>query len=108
MARSQRINPRWLARGGLRALGLSMHEGWVLLAVIDRADENGVAWPSQYRLASDLGIARSTVQAALTRLLEVGALHVHEQGRQGRSTRYRVPDLPSQLARQTGQLVALN
>ncbi len=104
-----RITTRWLARGGLRSLGLSAHEGWVLVALIDRADRAGVAWPSQLRLAADLGIARSTVQAALSRLLEVGAIVEHEPGRPGRSTRYRVCDAPTpKPARETGRLVVLN
>lgn len=102
-----RITTRWLARGGLKHLGLSAHEGWVLLALIDRADRDGIAWPSQYTLAADLGIARSTVQVALARLVEVGAVVEHEPGRQGRSARYRIGDAP-QLARLSGQLYALN
>lgn len=108
MARAQRITPRWLARGGLRALGLSMHEGWVLFALIDRADKDGIAWPSQLRIAADLGIARSTVQEALGRLRDVGAIVEHEPGRPGRSTRYRIGDVPSQPAREAGRFAPTN
>lgn len=108
MARTQRITARWLARGGLRSLGLTMHEGWVLLALVDRADGAGVAWPSQYRLAADLGIARSTVQTALARLVEVGAIDEFEKGRQGRSARYRISEVAIQPDRRAGQLYALN
>lgn len=103
-----RINARWLARGGLRHLGLSMHEGWVLLALIDRADKDGISWPSQLRIAADLGIARSTVQDALARLREVGAVVQHEPGRVGRSTRYRIGDQPSEHARESGRLPPAN
>ncbi|MEL5990744.1 helix-turn-helix domain-containing protein [Microbacterium phosphatis] len=104
-----RITTRWLARGGLKSLGLSMHEGWVLVALIDRADRDGIAWPSQLRLAADLGIARSTVQIALARLLEAGAIVEQEPGRPGRSTRYRICDVRApEPARQSGRLVALN
>ena len=84
-----------------------MHEGWVLVALVDRADKHGISWPSQYTLAADLGIARSTVQLALARLVEVGAIVEHEPGRQGRSARYRIGNV-AQLDRQPGQLVALN
>ncbi|MFT4282521.1 helix-turn-helix domain-containing protein [Microbacterium sp.] len=86
-----------------------MHEGWVLVALVDRADSDGISWPSQLRLAADLGIARSTVQLALGRLLEVGAIVEHEPGRSGRSTRYRVCEIKTPTpARQAGRLVALN
>ncbi|MGN7188839.1 helix-turn-helix domain-containing protein [Microbacterium enclense] len=103
-----RINARWLARGGLHQLGLSMHEGWVLLALIDRADRDGISWPSQLRIAADLGIARSTVQEALSRLREVGAVIEHEPGRVGRSTRYRIGDQPGEPARAAGRLRSAN
>lgn len=102
-----RITTRWLARGGLKSLGLTMHEGWVLVALVDHADRDGIAWPSQYTIAADLGIARSTVQLALTRLVEVGAIVEHEPGRQGRSARYRIGNA-AQLDRQSGQLYAVN
>lgn len=100
-----RITVRRMLRGGIAERVLSAHDALVLLALIDRADHEGIAWPSQYTLAADLGMARSTVQAALSRLLEAGEIVEHEPGRQGRSTRYRVV---SQLARHSGQLVALN
>lgn len=103
-----RITTRWLVRGGLKSLGLSMHEGWVLVALVDRADREGIAWPSQLRLAADLGIARSTVQLALARLVEAGAIVEHEPGRPGRSTRYRVCEVKAKPARLSGRLVALN
>lgn len=105
---ARRITTRWLARGGLKQLGLTMHEGWVLVALVDRANKDGVAWPSQIRIAADLGIARSTVQEALPKLVEVGAVHKHEPGRSGRSTRYRIGDVPFQPARQSGRLGVAN
>jgi predicted transcriptional regulator len=92
-------------RGGIAQLGLKQSETLVLIAFIDRADSAGVAWPSQYTLAAELDLARSTVQAALARLLELEALVVHEAGRQGRSTRYRIGVQP---ARSSGQLRAVN
>lgn len=104
-----RITTRWLVRGGLQQLGLSAHEGLVLIALIDRADRDGISWPSQLRLAADLGIARSTVQAVLGRLLDIGAIVEHEPGRPGRSTRYRVCETSAaKPARLPGRLVALN
>jgi DNA-binding MarR family transcriptional regulator len=100
-----RITSRWLLRGGIAQLGLTASEGLVLLAIVDHADAGGIAWPSQYTLAAELGLARSTVQNSLTRLLERGVLVEHEPGRQGLSTRYRVA---AQLARSQGQLRAVN
>lgn len=100
-----RISPRRLLRGGIGDLGLSAHDALVLLALVDYADTAGIAWPSQYTLARDLGLARSTVQGALGRLVAAGVVVEHEPGRQGRSTRYRVV---VQLARHPGQLVAVN
>ncbi|WP_349864135.1 helix-turn-helix domain-containing protein [Leifsonia sp. WHRI 6310E] len=102
-----RITTRWLVRGGFKALGITAHEGIVLIALIDRADKHtGIAWPSQLLLVRDLGIARSTIQGALARLLAVGAIAEHEPGRPGRSTRYRVCDVPEQPAREAGRFVA--
>jgi len=92
-----RITSRWLLRGGIATLGLNQSDGLVLLAIVDRANEQGIAWPSQYKLATDLGIARSTVQAALGRLVEHELLLEHEPGRQGRSARYQLARLPGQL-----------
>lgn len=102
---ASRITTRWLARGGLRTLGLTASEGWVLLALIEYAGTDGISWPSQYTLATELGLARSTVQNSLTRLLELGVIEEHEPGQQGRSTRYRVAH---QLARSQGQLQESN
>jgi len=86
-----------MLRGGIAELGLSAHEALVLLALLDHSNSEGVAWPSQYTLADELGMARSTVQGSLGRLLAAGHIVEHEPGRQGRSTRYRVT---VQLARQ--------
>lgn len=108
MARTQRITADWLARGGLRDLGLSTHEGWVLLALVSRANKDGIAWPSQLRISADLGIARSTVQDALGRLREVGAVEEHEPGRIGRSTRWRIGEVPLQPAREAGRFEGVN
>lgn len=90
MAGNERATARWLLRGGIAKLELSAHETLVLLALLDRMDRAGVAWPSQLRLARDLGMGRATVQRALYRLLELGVVVEHEPGRSGRSTRYRV------------------
>lgn len=88
-----------MLRGGLADLPINPSDKLVLLALVDRADGNGVSFPSQYTLAADLGLARSTIQEALGRLLEIGIIIEHEPGRQGRSTRYRIAE---QLARSPG------
>lgn len=91
---------RTLLRGGIGALGLSAHEGLVLLKLMDHADVDGIAWPSQITIKDDLGMGRATVQRALARLLEVGVIVEHEPGRPGRTTRYRIVALRDQPASQ--------
>lgn len=44
----------------------------VLLKIANRADENGVCWPSLDRLASDTGLGRRTVERAVAELVASG------------------------------------
>ena len=97
---------RGLLRGGVGALGLSAHEALVLLKLMDHAGGDGIAWPSQLTIAEDLGMGRATVQRALVRLVEVGAIAEHEPGRSGRATRYRILPSRAQPASHRGTLVA--
>ena len=99
-------NRRALLRGGIGDLGLTAHEALVLLKLMDHAGPDGIAWPSQLTIADDLGVARATVQRALTRLLELGAVVEHEPGRSGRATRYRIVPYRPQPASQRGRWVA--
>lgn len=94
-----RVSTRRMLRGGIAALSLNPADKLVLLALVDRSDAAGVSFPSQYTLARDVGLSRSTVQEALARLLASGVIVEHEKGRQGRSTRYLVT---VQLARSPG------
>ena len=47
----------------------------VLGALAIHADENAIAWPSQERIASLIGITRPTVCRAIRRLRDLGYLH---------------------------------
>lgn len=100
-----RLSARWLLRGGIAELDLSQSEALVLLALLDHA-EGDISWIKQTYLRDHLRIARSTVQEAQGRLLELGVLEVHEPGRQGFTQRWRIVRDTSKYARQPGILVA--
>lgn len=87
-----RLSPRSLLRGDIARLELAPRDALVLLALIDRADRDRIAWPSQVRLARELNLSRQGVQRSVARLIAAGAITEVEQGRSGRSTRYRVAD----------------
>ncbi len=84
-----RLSSRWLLRGGIAELGLTQSEALVLLALLDHA-EGDISWIKQTHLQKHLGIARSTVQEAQARLIDLGVLEVHEPGRQGFTQRWRI------------------
>ncbi|OJU43622.1 MAG: hypothetical protein BGN98_10425 [Microbacterium sp. 69-7] len=92
-----KISNRWLLRGGIAALNLTKEEALVLMYLVDRSDSYGVSFPSQVRMARELGCARSGVQNALGRLELVGALTVTAKIR-GRSNGYRLNHIPRELA----------
>lgn len=70
-----------------RARGPAHH---VLLAIADRADDEGVAWPSMGDIAKRCRIGIATVQRAIPKLVDIGELEVFEGGVGARSNRYRV------------------
>jgi DNA-binding MarR family transcriptional regulator len=84
-----RITARWLLRGGIAHFGLSQSEALVLLALLDHA-EGDISWVKQTDLRDHLKMARSTVQEAQSSLEARGLIAVHEPGRQGRTTRWRI------------------
>lgn len=75
---------------------LTPGQGLVLLALADRSDARGECYPSQERLARDLGMSRLGVRKALGVLVDKGVVEIMEPGGPRRSTRYRIT-LPSYL-----------
>ena len=55
----------------------------VLLVVTTYADSHGYAWPSITTLVTDTGLARRTVQRAVSSLIEAGLLEVAGKGPKG-------------------------
>jgi hypothetical protein len=69
----------------------------VYATLSERAGRKRVAWPGHRRIASDVGMSRSTVQAAIGRLEAAGAVEVEPL--RGRSHRYWLPqDRPDNRA----------
>jgi len=66
---------------GFRAACPSSAAKLTLLAVSNFANEDGVAWPSQRRLASDTGLAERTVRRALEQLEDAGLIRREERRR---------------------------
>lgn len=104
-----RMTIRWLLRGGIAQLGLTPHEAGVLMYLIDRGDRDGRSFPSQVRMARELGQGRRGVQNALTRLQDIGAITVTAHVK-GRSNGYQVEQQPAHPVRTppahfTGQVV---
>jgi DNA-binding transcriptional MocR family regulator len=63
----------------------------VLLRLADRADESGICYPSQRRLAAECGITERTVRNAITHLICRGLVIIHTPSTpQGDTTRYRL------------------
>lgn len=104
-----RMTIRWLLRGGIAQLGLTPHEASVLMYLIDRGDRDGRSFPSQVRMAKELGQGRRGVQNALTHLEDIGAIRVAAHVK-GRSNGYQVEQQPAHPVRTppahfTGQVV---
>jgi hypothetical protein len=68
--------PHWLLRDAVPSFDLKPSEVMVFVAVCDQLDGGGRAKVSQSKMVSLTGLSRSTVQAALTKLLK---LHLIEQ-----------------------------
>jgi hypothetical protein len=63
----------------------------VLLRLADRADESGICYPSQRRLAAECGITERTVRNAITDLICRGLVIIHTPSTpRGDTTRYRL------------------
>lgn len=74
----------------LTGLGLTPGERLVLLVLVDHADADGVAWPSERTIALESGMQRSGVQKQLPALLAHGVIEKVEKGSSSKSTRYRI------------------
>lgn len=66
----------------------------VMLALADRADDNGFAWPSVDDLAERTKLSPRAVQKAIANLVEIGELEVENGGGRHRSNRYRIVPKP--------------
>jgi hypothetical protein len=66
----------------------------VMLALADRADDNGCAWPSIDDLAERTKLSPRAVQKGITSLVELGELEVENGGGRHRSNRYRIIPKP--------------
>ncbi len=63
----------------------------VLLRLADRADESGICYPSQRRLAAECGITERTVRNAIADLICRGLVIIHTPSTpRGDTTRYRL------------------
>ena len=63
----------------------------VLLRLADRADESGICYPSQRRLAAECGITERTVRNAITDLICRCLVIIHTPSTpRGDTTRYRL------------------
>lgn len=66
----------------------------VLLALADRADDDGLCWPSIDDLMARTKLTRRAVQKGVTALVEGGELEVENGGGRHRSNRYRITPKP--------------
>lgn len=66
----------------------------VMLALADRADDNGFAWPSIDDLAERTRLSRRAVQKGIAALIESGELKVENGGGRHRSNRYQITPKP--------------
>lgn len=72
----------------------------VLLAILDRMNEAGVAWPGFGTIAQDSSTSRSTVIRSIDRLCDLGYLE-RDVGGIGKSNRYRFGKGPTSVTRDT-------
>jgi biotin operon repressor len=66
----------------------------VMLALADRADDNGYCWPSIDDLAERTKLSPRAVQKAIATLAEIGELDVENGGGRHRPNRYRITPKP--------------
>jgi hypothetical protein len=75
----------------------------VMLALADRADDNGYCWPSIDDLAERTKLSPRAVQKAIAALAELGELDVENGGGRHRSNRYRIVPKPRTSDGVTGE-----
>jgi hypothetical protein len=75
----------------------------VMLALADRADDNGYCWPSIDDLAERTKLSPRAVQKAIAVLAELGELDVENGGGRHRSNRYRIVPKPRTSDGVTGE-----
>jgi len=73
----------------------------VMLALADRADDNGLAWPSVDDLAERTRLTPRAVRKCVGELVSLGELEVENGGGRHRSNRYRIIPKPGTLDRVT-------
>jgi hypothetical protein len=71
---------------------LGMRERFVLVVLADHADDQGFCWPGIRRLCALTGMARNTVERAISNLAAAGRVSVERKP--SRSNLYRLLDLP--------------
>lgn len=69
----------------------------VMLAIADRADENGFAWPSIEDIANRTLLSPRAVQKGIANLIEIGELAVGLGGGRHRRNRYQIIPKPRQI-----------
>ncbi|MFD8234043.1 helix-turn-helix domain-containing protein [Streptomyces sp. NPDC059696] len=74
-----------------------------MLALADRADDNGYCWPSIDDLAERTKLSPRAVQKAIATLAELGELDVENGGGRHRSNRYRIVPKPRTSDGVTGE-----
>src|SRR5688572_32574406 len=74
-----------------------------MLALADRADDNGYCWPSIDDLAERTKLSPRAVQKAIAALAKLGELDVENGGGRHRSNRYRITPKPRTSDGVTGQ-----
>ncbi|MGW2861878.1 helix-turn-helix domain-containing protein [Streptomyces sp. NPDC001205] len=75
----------------------------VMLALADRSDDNGYAWPSIDDLAERTNLSPRAVQKGINNLVDIGELKVESGGGRHRSNRYRIIPKPRTSDGVTGQ-----
>ncbi len=62
----------------------------VLIALANRANENGICWPSKKTIAQDCNTHPDSVKESITRLEELGEITADRKGGRGRTSIYRI------------------
>lgn len=83
------MSVRWMAEV-FELANLSESDGWLLLAIADHADDEGVAYPSVARLAHKTGWHPRTIQRAMRRFESRGLLQKVAPEHAGHARKYRL------------------